>query len=162
MKSGDGDGKLLHALADKRCVNFGTCHDDVGGKSKVNKEILALFKKGSGELLEKRCEDARKTKNKIADLMYIPLIQGTLRYAYKVHMLQGGEKEKAEGAIFAASVLPRIFAENESDAETIYENMRVGAISTSFSEVKEAFERNYKSLNIKCSDVGGLLDNEGK
>lgn len=77
-------------------------------------------------------------------------------------MLQGGEKEKAEGAIFAASVLPRIFAENESDAETIYENMRVGAISTSFSEVKEAFERNYKSLNIKCSDVGGLLDNEGK
>lgn len=82
MKSGDGDGKLLHALADKRCVNFGTlrtCHDDVGGKSKVNKEILALFKKGSGELLEKRCEDARKTKNKIDDLMYIPLIQGTLR-----------------------------------------------------------------------------------
>lgn len=160
-KSGDGDGKFLHALADKRCVNFGTCHDDAGGKSKVNKEMLELFKKGSGELLEKRCDDARKTKDKIVDLMYIPLIQGILRYAYKVHMLQGGEKEKAEGAIFAASILPRIFAENESDAEMIYENMRVGAVSTSFSEVKEAFERNYKNLNIKCSDVGGLLDNEG-
>merc|ERR1712045_141680 len=97
----------------------------------------------------------------MGDLMYIPLIQGTLRYAYKVEFLQGEEKEKAEGAVFAAAVLPRIHAADAEAASTIYNNMRVGAPTTKFSDVKKAFESVYGDLNIKCSDVGGLLDKTG-
>lgn len=159
-KDGEGSGQLIHALADKRCQNYGTCYNDEKNKSKVNRDLLALFKKGSGELIQRDCDAARKTTRNVIDLMYIPLIQGTMRYAYKVQKLQGGEKEKAEGAVFAASILPRIFAANNDDANTIYANMQVGASMTDFKEVKKAFERNYSKLNIKCEDVGGLLDDE--
>merc|ERR1712137_1153757 len=90
--------------------------------------------------------------------MAVPLIQGTLRYAYKVDILQGVEKEKAEGAVFAAAVLPRVHACSPEDAETIYNNMKVGASSTSFSAVKTAFENNYECMNIDCATVGGLYN----
>jgi hypothetical protein len=154
-------GVLLHELADKRCTNFDTCIDENNSKSAVNDALLDLFNVGQGQLLTGRCEEARKTKNKIVDLMYIPLIQGTIRYAYKVGEQAGGEKEKAEGAVFAASVLPRIYAASESAADVIYNNMRVGAPSTDFKAVKKAFESVYRDMNIQCSDVGGLVSPEG-
>jgi hypothetical protein len=154
-------GKLMHELADKRCVDFNTCVDESNSRSHVNNELLNLFNIGQGQLQSGLCTEARQTKEKIADLMYIPLIQGTLRYAYKVGKQSGGEKEKAEGAVFAAAVLPRIHAANEKAADVIYNNMRVGASSTDFKTVKKAFESVYKDLNIKCSDVGGLVSPEG-
>ena len=116
---------------------------------------------GQGQLLVGKCDEARKTTAKIADLMYIPLIQGTLRYAYKVDKTQGGEKEKAEGAVFAAGVLPKVHAFDEEAASTIHSNMGVDAASTSFKDVKKAFEGVYKDMGISCSDIGGLLDPEG-
>ncbi len=163
MEGEDGiaSGKLLHQLADKRCGNFGTCIDTENTLSKVNQELLDLFNVGQGQLQAGKCEDARKTKDKVADIMYIPLIQGTLRYAYKVGELQGAEKEKAEGAVFAAAVLPRIHAADADAAATIYENMKVGASSTDHKAVKKAFEGVYDKLGVKCSDIGGLLDKNG-
>lgn len=158
---GTASGLLLHQLADKRCPNFGTCVDEDQSKSAVNAALLNLFNIGQSQLLKGQCEEARETKNKIVNLMYIPLIQGTIRYAYKVGEETGGEKDKAEGATFAAAVLPRIYAANKSAADIIYSNMRVGASSTDFVAVKKAFESVYSDLNIKCSDVGGLLDPEG-
>lgn len=157
---GAGSGKLLHQLADKRCTNFGTCLDD-GVSSKVNKELFDLFNVGQGQLLTGKCEEARETTAKITKLMYIPLIQGTLRYAYKMEFLQGGEKEGAEGAVFAAAVLPRVYAADEDAADTIYSSMKVGASSTSFKDVKKAFEGVYKDIGVSCDDIGGLLDPEG-
>lgn len=158
---GSPTGVLLHELADKRCANFDTCIDENDSKSAINDELFKLFNIGQGQLLSGKCEEARATKEKIVDLMYVPLIQGTIRYAYKVGEQAGGEKEKAEGAVFAASILPRIHAASESAATEIYNNMRVGASSTDFKAVKKAFESVYSDLNIKCSDVGGLLNPEG-
>jgi len=48
---GSGSGKLLHALADKRCMNYGTCTNDNDGNKKtgysaVNKDILTQFNLG--------------------------------------------------------------------------------------------------------------------
>ncbi len=164
MEGEDGiaSGKLLHQLADKRCGNFGTCIDTENTMSKVNQELLDLFNVGQGQLQAGKCEDARKTKDKVAEIMYIPLIQGTLRYAYKVGELQGAEKEKAEGAVFAAAVLPRIHGADADAAMTIYENMKVGASSTDHKAVKKAFEGVYEKLGLKCSDIGGLLDKNGE
>ena len=108
-----GDGKLLHQLADKRCENFKTCGEsgtDLGGTAKVNHELFDLFALGNFQLQSSECSTARGTVKKVISQMYIPMIQGTLRYAYKVDKLQGGETEKAEGATFAAAVLPRVHA----------------------------------------------------
>merc|ERR1712238_187572 len=123
LQDGLSSGKLLHQLADKRCKNFNTCADEANTMSNVNKQLLQLFNVGQGQLQAGLCDDARETTAKVVDLMYVPMIQGTQRYAYKVEKLSGGEKEMAEGAVFAAAVLPRIFAEDEAAAQTIYDSM---------------------------------------
>jgi Notch-like protein len=98
---GSGSGKMLHTLADKRCKNFGTCVGDKG--SAVNIAIFEQFTMGRDTLLGGRCDDTKSIKKRIVELMSVPLVQGSLRYAYKVADLQGGSKEKAEGAAFLRS-----------------------------------------------------------
>jgi hypothetical protein len=160
---GSGTGVLLHSLADKRCANFKTCGQDgqeLEGISKINHDIIQQFKAGQSDLLQGKCDDARKKKERIAQLMYVPMIQGTLRYAFiTATESTSGEKGEAEGATFAAAVLPMIHACNEGDAQKIYDNMSVGSgKSTDYKAVKQAFEKNYGCMKISCSDVGGLYD----
>ncbi|KAL7534104.1 hypothetical protein ACHAWF_004720 [Thalassiosira exigua] len=158
-------GKLLHQLADKRCVDFRTCGtsgDALEGTSKLNYELFDLFALGNYQLTSGNCPGARETTRKIVAKMYVPMIQGALRYAYKVQMLQGGEREAAEGAAFAAAVLPRVHAVSPNAAKTIYHNLRVGAPSTNHRLVKEAFESVYPQMNITCSDIGGLYNEATK
>jgi len=159
MSNGQPKGILLHQMADDHCAVFKTC----GSKgntdnelSKVNRDIFALFEQGQKHILSFDCKATKETKNKIANLMYIPLIQGTINAAYRIEFLDGDEKVKAQGAVFAAAVLPRIHVVNENAAKIIYENMRVGANSTSYSEVEVAFRSVYSDLNINCGDVGGM------
>jgi hypothetical protein len=159
------DGKLLHQLADKRCIDYKTCGvegTDLSGTAKLNYDLFDLFAVGNYQLTSGNCPAARETKKQIANLMYIPMIQGAMRYAYKVDKLQGGEKEKAEGAVFAAAVLPRVHAANSNAASTIYENLRVAAPSTDFKKVKAAFESVYADLGITCGDIGGLWNSATK
>ena len=160
-ETGSSDGKLLYRLAEKRCQNFKTCGiygDAIEGTSKVNYDIFDQFALGQSRIVRGSCPDVRPVVQRITALMAVPLIQGTLRYAYKVDRLQGAEKEKAEGAVFAAAVLPRLSACSESDAQTVFNNMKVGASSTDFLAVKAAFENNYECMEITCADVGGLYD----
>eukprot|EP00804_Cyclotella_cryptica_P013469 CCRYP_005189-RB/>CCRYP_005189-RB protein AED:0.02 eAED:0.02 QI:1281/1/1/1/1/1/2/160/359 len=152
-------GYLLHELADKRCQNFKTCGptgSDLSGTSALNYAVFDLFALGNFQLQSGNCQAARDTVKHITQLMYVPMIQGTMRYAYTIGELQGGEKEKAEGAAFAAAVLPRIHAASPDAATTIYNNMKVGATSTNANDVKAAFESVYPQLGISCSQVGGL------
>lgn len=164
-EDGETDGKLLHALADKRCQNYGTCGPDSDSAesetSFVNHELIKLFGTGRDQLLGGKCGAAKPTLRAIVELMYIPLIQGVLRYAYKVDKLSGGEKEKAEGAVFTAAVLPRIHNASPTVAATIYDNMMVDAPSTSFADVKSGFESVYSELKITCAQVGGLISADG-
>ena len=78
--------------------------------SKVNYDIFALLNVGQFHLQQGECDAARATTMEITKKMYIPLIQGALRYAYKVSKEVTGEKQKAEGSVFTAAVLPRIHA----------------------------------------------------
>ncbi|CAJ1948871.1 unnamed protein product [Cylindrotheca closterium] len=154
------EGNLLHQLADKRCADFKTCGkngDQNQGVAKLNYDLFQFYALGKFQLQTGKCDDARVTVREITKLLYVPFIQGTLRYAYKVSELNDTtEKSKAEGAVFAAAVLPRIFAINEEHANVIYSNMRVGALSTNFAKVKQAFEYTYKEIGITCADVGGV------
>mmetsp|Transcript_17620 Transcript_17620/g.49862 ORF Transcript_17620/g.49862 Transcript_17620/m.49862 type:complete len:501 (-) Transcript_17620:120-1622(-) len=161
-QDGAGSGVMPYALADKRCVNFKTCGDladALTGTSHVNIEIFRYFKLGLGKLINGECSAARPDKEKIETLMLVPLIQGTLRYAYIVeNKAAPSEKDKAEGATFAAAVLPAVHACNEEDAQEIYDNMKVGAATTDFKAVKNAFERQYGCMKIDGKQVGGLWD----
>jgi len=163
--TGSTESTLIYTLGDKRCANYNTCgttveNSDNDGTSKVNYDLWAEFTQGKFNLNTGNCAAAKINADRIVELMAIPLVQGTLRYAYKVDRLQGAEKEAAEGAVFAAAVLPKIHACSASDAKTIYDNMKVGASSTTFNDVKKAFENNYECLAITCDDIGGLY-NEG-
>jgi len=155
------DGKLLHQLADKRCANFKTCgrnSGEVSGTAKVNYDLFEKYELGKQQLQNGECDAARITTAEITKMMYIPFIQGALRYAYKLDVLNEGEKAAAEGAAFAAAVLPRIHDANPEAAKTIYDNLKVGATGTKFMFVKSAFESVYSDLGITCRDIGGLYN----
>jgi hypothetical protein len=161
-KDGSGEGVFLHQLADKRCANFKTCGDladETSGLSHVNIEILRQFNDGLRKINRGECSVARVNKERIEQLMAVPMIQGSLRYAYITDKEGNNEKSEAEGATFAAAVLPLVHACDEDAAQTIYNNLKVGqGGSANFAQVKQAFESTYGCLNIRCEDVGGLYD----
>merc|ERR1712118_162687 len=158
---GSGSGKMLHALADKRCKIYLTCSAENGG-SYVNAALFELFEKGKVALQQGKCSEIAPIKKLIVELMSIPLVQGSLRYAYKVAKVQGGSKEFAEGAAFSAAILPRVHACDASAAKVISDNMNMeiaesARMSAGFGAVKTAFESVYDCLGITCASVGGLL-----
>jgi len=157
--SGSSSGKLLYRLAEKRCSNFGTC-TGAGGKSAVNADIVTQSKLGKLALTQSRCVEVIPIKRRIAALMTVPLVQGALRYAYKVDQMDGGSKEKAEGAVFAAAILPLVAQCDSSAAKLISDNMKINTLTpmtSGFKAVKQAFESTYACMDITCADVGGLI-----
>lgn len=157
--------KLIHALANKRCKNFKTCGEDEDStdatESKVNLELLKQFDAGRDALNNGDCEAARVAERAITVLMTIPLVQGTLRYAYIVDEQAGGDaldKSVAEGAVFAAAVLPLVHACSATDATIVYNAVKQNDAVPDHSAVKEALERTYECLGITCKNVGGYID----
>merc|ERR1719148_625898 len=129
-KTGKDDGKLVWALGNKRCKNFGTCGasgTEIKGLAKVNLDLATLWNRGRDELNAGTCDVATATKDAMVDLMYIPLIQGTLKSA------------------------------SADAASTIYTSMKPGG-TFSGVDVKAALEAVYDDMNISCEDVGGLFE----
>merc|ERR1719159_1937261 len=150
---------MIHALADKRCKNFGTCSAANGG-SAVNEALFKEFNAGKVALQQGKCDDVAPIKKRIVELMSVPLVQGSLRYAYKVAKLQGGSKEFAESAAFSAAILPRIHNCDADAAKIISDNMNIDSASqmgAGFEAVRAAFEKTYACLGITCAHVGGLI-----
>lgn len=157
--TGSTENYLLYTLANKRCQNYNTCGpdgDEIEGIAKINYDLMIEFSAGQFNLLSGNCNAARENAFRISQLMYVPLVQGALRYAYKVDRQGGQEKEKAEGASFAAAVLPVLHDCSPEAAQIVYDNMGVGATSTSYMDVRSAFEENYQCMGISCDEVGGL------
>jgi len=160
---GSGSGVQFYALANKRCQNLNTCGtsgDANTGNSKVNHDIFKEFDRMQQNLNTVSCADARKNKEDIAKKLFVPLVQGTIRYAHiQENQPDSGTKAESEGAVFAAAVLPVVHACNTADATTIYQNMRPeSGLTADFNAVKNAFERNYACMGITCADVGGMWD----
>jgi len=159
---GSGSGKLAYALADKRCQNFKTCGDmgdETSGTSHVNIEIFKNFGTGVQKLNRGECASAKTEKENIEKLMLIPLIQGSLRYAYKTDTEPYSEKAEAEGTIFALAVVPMVAKCDPAAAQVIADNMVVGQNgSCDFAAVKSAFESTYECMGVDPAQVGGLYD----
>lgn len=156
-------GILMYALAEKRCKDFKTCgrraNELAGSSAYINFEMFDIFDLGQFHLMRGECDPIRDLIDRATNLMSIAVIQGTLRYAYKVGTgTSTTEKSKAEGAVFAASVLPRVYACSKADAKIIYENMKVGAPSTDFQAVLTAFESNYECMGIAPWQVGAIYE----
>lgn len=143
---------LTYDLADELSKDFKT-----GGKA--NQDVLEVFSTMSDHIVGAKCDAGRDDTTRIVQLMSIPLIQGTLKYA-NIIGVQGNTSQKTEaaGAAFAASVLPLVADCNAGDAETIYNNMKTGQTNTDYTAVKAAFESNYECLGITAADVGELED----
>jgi len=158
-KTGDESGKFLYRLAQKRCKNYKTCE---GNLAKVNKMVLEKFTDGKRKLSQGKCDEVPAIKKDIINLMSIPLIQGTLRYAYKIARGDGTPKEKAEGVAFLGAIVPRLDSCSKVDAEIVMDHMWIdGDMKTTkdgFKTVKEAFQRNYECLGMRCSDIGGHVE----
>jgi hypothetical protein len=165
-EDGSGFGLFPYSLADKRCQDFRTCgkyRAVDAGISAVNIEIFQLFQTGQLDIRNSACAIVRDHKERIVNLMSVPLVQGTLRYAYILDRQGSGDKELGEGAAYAASVLPLVHYCAEygpEDAQFIWEQMAVSTEGTDFAKVKEAFERHYECMGITCSDVGGIYNAE--
>jgi hypothetical protein len=158
----DDKGFLAYTLANKRCKNFKTCGPNgnaVVGEAKVNIDLWNLFTAGNRLLLVGKCTEVEPVVTDIVKKMTVPLIQGTLRYAYKQATTAASAKAKGEGAIFAAGVLPKVHACSPAAAKTIYDNMNVNNAGTvDHAAVKAAFEQCYSAMGVTCADVGGLWD----
>merc|ERR1711865_838668 len=127
-----------------------------------NKLILAQFNLGQAKLLAGKCVEVQAIKDRIVQLMSVPLVQGALRYAYKVDLLSGADKEKAEMVAFTGAILPRVAVCSAKSAATIRSNMFIGGtVTAGFAAVKTAFEENYACMGLTCGDVGGLMLNDG-
>jgi hypothetical protein len=161
-------GILSWNLADYRCQNFHTCTgaDSISGLSRVNTNLLRLFALGQTTLQRGECADVRPIVEDIIDQTRIPLIQGTLRYTYRISNLMANTINHvwyAEGGIFAAAIVPVVHHCSAAAAATIAANINLGTTikvnsgtSTNFTAVKLAFESVYSCMNLTCADVGGF------
>merc|ERR1712086_781960 len=131
---GSSAGEMVYRLAEKRCANFGTCESGSTGLSNVNKELLAEFIAGEAYLMDGNCSAVRPIVDTIIKQMTVPLVQGSLRYAYKVGSdpdyddvgTGRSPKNAAEGAVFTAAVLPLVHECNVAAAKTISDEMKFG------------------------------------
>ena len=136
----------------------------------MNTELIKLFANGRDLLQQGDCSAVRPLVNQIISLMTVPLVQGSLRYAYKNSAAGGmaSAKNAAEGATFSAAVLPLVHYCNTASSAVVSDNLKFGlfpdgvaveaARYSDFSAVKSAFEDVYACLGITCAQVGGLLN----
>ena len=94
--------------------------------------------------------------------MVIPPAQGVIRTAYTHDYGDDEEEQLRFGTVFAAVILHIVHACNPEDAAVIQENMTFDTNSPNFAVVKTASENNYECMNIDCTDVAGLVDDDGE
>ena len=141
--------------------------------SQVNEELFkagGLFATGRDLLQQGHCAEVRPVVEQVVSLMTVPLVQGTLRYAYKVGNVADDRSAKnaAQGSTFAAAVLPMVHYCNAASATIVADHMKFGLVFDTttgaltsgtvpdFALVKAALEDTYACLGITCAHVGGL------
>jgi hypothetical protein len=171
------EGTLIWELAEKRGSDFGTL--DSTGPATVNVNLLAKFIMGRDLIIDAKCAEAESLVDPIRAQMTVPLVQGTLKYAYKADPANAGGscvadagknamtasdgcvKSWAEAWAFAAAVLPQVHQCDAAAAATIRDNVDITAaepMKNGFAAVKAALESTYTCLGITCTDVGAYSD----
>mmetsp|Transcript_22445 Transcript_22445/g.67364 ORF Transcript_22445/g.67364 Transcript_22445/m.67364 type:complete len:438 (+) Transcript_22445:65-1378(+) len=185
---GKDSGQLSYALADKRQGNFGTGvgnqdplptwrDKDDGANSNVNSQLLWMTRAGWENVAAGECDKAEEKIPLMVNQMKVPLVQGTLRYAWKSDPKGNDEtfdsngKALAELNAFGNAVIAYVGECDAASAELIATNIAIpdtldpanpdAVVPDGFAAVKKAFEDNYECMGITCADVGGLLGDSG-
>jgi len=170
-------GKAPYALADKRCRNFKNCGPDLNEFTKdvtsnINTKILSLFSAGSHAAWNGDYKQLDKYIRLISNKSAVPLIQGTLRYYYRLSDEEFGagtfstlDKEVGEGGAFIFGVLPKLWACSSRGVKKAELQSKIGGgiagvSAVNFQDIKLAFECNYRCLGITCEEVGELYDDD--
>lgn len=161
--NGNGDGRLLHQLADDFCVEFGTCGSDSdanSGRAFANVKVLTNFRRAKSFLFNSdSCGSLKTLVQGIEVHMLIPLIQGTLKFAYE-RSVSPNDMNQGGASAFMTAILPNVHACNPQDASTIYRNMNEGSSSVAFHEVKQALQDNYACKGVTCRSIGGYFNSD--
>jgi len=167
------EGQFPYTLADIQCRTFGTCDPDPDPDpsdpdypivlSPLNQRIFELFVFGKERLESNDCDGARDDAEDLRSLMTVPLIQGVLHASYATDVeYDVQETTHGAGAAFAAALLPLIHECNEGNADIVHGDLSPGEImGGSYDVVKAALERSYECLNVRCEDVGGIMNLRG-
>jgi len=161
--NGSGPGNLLYDLADKRCGDFMTCGDggdSETGPSGVNIAIFEYFNSGQGYLKDGDCLSADNDRIEIEQWLLVPLIQSTLRAAWKAEQEEPfDETIHAEATAFALSVAPMLYA-CDPDATVNLEKMVAGSVPSvgDYRKLLEDISSIYDCLGIDKFMVGVLTD----
>jgi hypothetical protein len=169
-------GKAPYALADKRCRNYKNCgpgldEDTKDVTSNINTKILSLFSAGSLAAWEGDYKQLDNYIRLISNKAAVPLIQGTLRYYWRLSNEEGPntfsvlDKEVGEGGAFIFGVLPKLWAcssrgAKQAEGQTKIGGGIAGVSAVDFQIVKLSFECNYRCLGITCEEVGSLFDGD--
>lgn len=164
VASEENTGYVLHTLAVKRCSQFGTCATTLGvTRSTVNNKIYYNFRQGKKAIQSGQCAKLNWNKNRIIQLMYVPLIQGCIRYIVKTKMDTGEKKQKSHGEswAFCGAFLPKLDKCSKSAAMVIRNNLGpkiANPMRASYSFVINQVYNNFKCMGIKCSDFGNYIE----
>jgi hypothetical protein len=167
-------GYLIFHLADKRCSNFGTCTggpvltagSNTDGGSLVNQKVATNMQDVARYCTMLECEKARDHMDLVKAQMTVPLVQGTIRYAYYASLSTVTLKKMAEGATFWASIAPQVDKCNSAGAARISAAMwrpmiTAGAYddaANTLKDIMDTLQGCYPSMGITCADVGKLLE----
>lgn len=162
---GTQSGKLLYALAGKRCANFNTCKKGTRGEAIVNEKVFYNFEAGRRALINGDCNSVHDIISEIKTQMLIPLIQGTLRYIYLADPSGGNKaplaKQQAEGWTFAMAILPQVALCDKTVADAIVKNMKFGTnlyMADGYKSITAKLESVYACLGVSGIMVGGLVE----
>ena len=151
--------------------------------AKSNKQLLDYFNKGRDFLVDGQCVEASYLIPKMLSQMTVPLIQGSLHFAYEADLWKKDQreadakcassvpesaankgKEIAAGWVFAAALLPQLQHCDAEKAKLIRDNMDVMAsapVKDTYSEVAHVLQSMYGCLGVTCADIGGLKSGGG-
>merc|ERR1711957_641640 len=165
---------LVFTLALKRCGEFGTCE---GKCAPANDQIFKQLEKGKKNIGKEKKKKVDEAIDKIIDEMLAPLMQGTLRYAYKIGKglyepngvnitNQMGQKERAEGYIFVVGALPFVHECSPSVAQQLYDLMSIPkevfkegeGVPNLDEDVQKLFAYVSSCTGVTCADIGDMLD----
>merc|ERR1719269_403986 len=150
----------------------------------ITKDYSAIS--GRDALQDATCTAGTTSLATLTKQMTIPLIQGTIKYAWKADPAKSGSscdattaqtagktamlasddcvKSWAEGWAFAAALLPQLHQCNADVAAVVRQNLDIAAaepMSCGFDTVKTAIESCYTSMGVTCTDIGAFQSSTG-
>jgi hypothetical protein len=166
-------GYSLYALGDIMCPFFGTCGPT--GINNSNKEETAYI---NNKMMQDYAAGRTATKNGCVQLMkayqrfigakmLTPFVQGVLLHAYRLSD-EGGvgtysdyDKEVAMAATYGMTATAKLWAVSKRGAKKVEDQLQIGigvagTAAVNYTEIKLAFECNYRYLGLSCVEVGAL------